>query len=135
MIRGQTWRWAALIPLLAASVGLVWSSTSVPVVRVIDGDTIKVEIDGKQESVRLIGVDTPETVHPRKPVERFGKEASEFTKRIAEGQTVKLEPDPGNADRDRYGRLLRYVYLEDGRLLNAEIIRQGESPRVSRRAD
>ena len=84
-----------------------------------------VEINGRTDRVRLIGVDTPETVHPQKPVEYFGKEASAFTKRTCEGKTVRLESDPQNANRDKYGRLLRYVYLEDGQLLNAEIIRQG----------
>ena len=91
--------------------------------RVIDGDTIIVEIDGKQERVRLIGVDTPETVHPSKPVEYFGKEASEFTKRMVEGKKVRLEFDWQK--RDKYGRLLAYVYLPDGTFLNAEIIKQG----------
>ncbi len=91
--------------------------------RVIDGDTIVVDINGKQERVRLIGVDTPETVHPEKPVEYFGKEASEFTKRMVEGKKVRLEYDW--QDRDKYGRLLAYVYLTDGTFLNAEIIKQG----------
>ena len=91
--------------------------------RVIDGDTIVVEMNGKEERVRLIGVDTPETVHPEKPVEYFGKEASEFTKSMVEGKRVRLEYDW--QDRDKYGRLLAYVYLEDGTFLNAEIIKQG----------
>jgi micrococcal nuclease len=91
--------------------------------RVIDGDTIIVNIDGKEERVRLIGVDTPETVHPNKPVEYFGKEASEFTKRMVEGKKVRLEYDWQR--RDKYGRLLAYVYLQDGTFLNAEIIKQG----------
>ena len=91
--------------------------------RVIDGDTIVVETAGKHEKVRLIGVDTPETVHPSKPVEYFGKEASEFTRKNVEGKRVRLEYDWQN--RDKYGRLLAYVYIEDGTFLNAEIIRQG----------
>lgn len=91
--------------------------------RVIDGDTIVVEIDNKQEKVRLIGVDTPETVHPEKPVQYFGKEASLFTKNMVEGKKVRLEYDWQR--RDKYGRLLAYVYLEDGTFLNAEIIKQG----------
>jgi len=95
------------------------------VTRAVDGDTLVVDIAGQQERVRLIGVDTPETVHPNKPVERFGKEASAFTKRLVEGETVRLEPDPQNANRDRYNRLLRYVYLPDGTCLNEEIIRHG----------
>jgi micrococcal nuclease len=88
--------------------------------RVIDGDTI--ELDGG-ERVRLIGVDTPETVDPRRPVQYFGKEASAFTRRMAEGKNVRLEQDEDT--RDRYGRTLAYVYLQDGTFLNAEIIRQG----------
>ena len=102
-----------------------WSSEAARVTRVVDGDTLVVSIAGVEERVRLIGVDTPETVHPQKPVEYFGKEASAFTKRIAEGQSIRLEADPQNANRDKYHRLLRYLYLPDGRLLNAEIIRQG----------
>ena len=90
--------------------------------RVIDGDTLV--LDGG-ERVRLIGVDTPETVHPQKPIERFGKEASAFTRRTAEGKGVRLEFDQGTGTKDRYGRTLAYVYLEDGSLLNLEIIRQG----------
>ncbi len=89
--------------------------------RVIDGDTILLN---NGERVRLIGVvDTPETVHPSKPVEYYGKEASAFTKRMVEGKKVKLEFDWNS--RDKYGRLLVYVYLLDGTFLNAEIVKQG----------
>ena len=91
--------------------------------RVVDGDTLIVEIAGKSERVRLIGVDTPETKHPKKPVEYFGKEASAFTRKMVEGKMVRLEYD--GQKRDRYGRLLAYVYLPDGTFLNAEIIKQG----------
>ena len=94
-----------------------------PCTRAVDGDTMVVEIDGTPEKVRLIGVDTPETVHPSKPVQYFGKEASAFTRAAVEGKMVYLEYD--RQRRDRYGRLLAYVYLEDGTLLNAEIIKQG----------
>jgi micrococcal nuclease len=89
--------------------------------RVIDGDTILV--DGNVR-VRLIGVDTPETKHPRKPVEPLGPEASEFTRSLVEDREVKLEFD--RERRDRYGRVLAYVYV-DGKLLNEEIIRAGFS--------
>jgi len=88
--------------------------------RVVDGDTLVLE---NGERVRLIGVDTPETVHPQKPVERFGKQASAFTRRLLEGQRVRLKFDQQR--RDRYGRTLAYVYLPDGQLVNEEIIRQG----------
>ena len=91
--------------------------------RVVDGDTIIVKMKGTEERVRLIGVDTPETVHPEKPVAFFGKEASAFTKRMAEGKSVRLEYDW--QERDKYGRFLAYVYLEDGTFLNAEIIKRG----------
>jgi len=91
------------------------------VTRVIDGDTVVVEGVG---TVRLIGVDTPETVDPRRPVQYFGKEASEFTRQLAAGKRVRLEFDQDRMD--RYGRTLAYVYLQpDNLLLNAEIIRQG----------
>ena len=88
--------------------------------RVVDGDTI---IVGGVGRVRLIGVDTPESVDPRRPVEFFGKEASAFTRRLVEGKRVRLAYDWERTD--RYGRTLAYVYLPDGTFLNAEIIRQG----------
>ena len=68
-------------------------ATAYKVVRVIDGDTIAVGIDGKETKVRLIGVSTPETVHPQKPVEAFGTEASRFTAELLQGQSVYLEFD------------------------------------------
>ncbi|MCZ6514559.1 MAG: thermonuclease family protein [Acidobacteria bacterium] len=95
-------------------------SRSARCVRVIDGDTILLE---RGERVRLIGVDTPEIAHPQGPEEKFGKEASAFTERLAEGKPVRLEF--GREREDAYGRTLAYVYLEDGTLLNAELIRQG----------
>lgn len=88
--------------------------------RVIDGDTIELE---NGDRVRLIGIDTPETVHPSKDVEYYGKEASDFTKRMVEGKRVKIEFDV--QERDKYGRLLAYVFLEDGIFLNAELLKQG----------
>ena len=88
--------------------------------RVVDGDTI---ILGNGERVRLIGVDTPETKHTNKPGEYFVKEASAFTRSKVEGKDVRLEYD--QQQRDKYGRLLAYVYLMDGTFLNAEIIKQG----------
>ncbi len=88
--------------------------------RVVDGDTIVVRGVGR---VRLIGVDTPETVNTRQPVEFFGREASAFTKRLLEGRRVRLEYDRRRTD--RYGRTLAYVHLADGTFANAEIIRRG----------
>jgi micrococcal nuclease len=88
--------------------------------RIVDGDTVVVTDVG---AVRLIGVDTPESVHPRQPVQRFAKEAATFLRNLALGQRVRFEYDQER--RDRYGRTLAYLYLEDGRFVNAEIIRQG----------
>ena len=96
-----------------------------PVVRVIDGDTIVVHVDGVDEKIRLIGVNTPETVDPRKTVECFGKEASSFTKKLLENKFVRLEVDSSQDNRDKYKRLLRYVFLEDGTLFNKELIAAG----------
>jgi micrococcal nuclease len=95
------------------------------VVRVIDGDTIVVS---PNEKVRLIGVDTPETVHPNKAVQCFGKDAKEFTRGMVERRSIRLVLDESNAVRnhkDRYGRTLAYVYFDDGTMLNAELIRRG----------
>jgi micrococcal nuclease len=72
-----------------------------------------------------LGVNTPETKHPTKKVEAFGKEASAFTRKMAEGKLVRIELDPMASKRDRYSRTLAYVFLQDGTHLNAEIIRQG----------
>jgi len=94
------------------------------VTHVTDGDTIGVGRGWRYEKVRLIGVDTPETVHPTKPVEPFGPEASDFTKRKLRGQRVQLEFEPAN-HYDRYNRLLAYVFLSDGTLFNADLIKWG----------
>ena len=92
---------------------------------VTDGDTIKVIIDGNIEKVRLLGIDTPETKDPRKPVQCFGVEASNYAKSILLGQYVRLDTDPSQGDRDKYNRLLRYVYLENGVDVNANLIENG----------
>jgi micrococcal nuclease len=91
----------------------------------VDGDTIKVDRNGHVETVRFIGVDTPETHDPRKAVQCFGQAAADHTKQTIGQQPVRLEADPLNTDRDRYNRLLRYIYLPDGTLLNAKIIQDG----------
>lgn len=88
--------------------------------RVIDGDTILLE---NREKVRYIGIDTPETKHPLKGVEYFGQEAYEANKQLVEGKTVRLAFDV--QQRDRYGRLLAYVYLEDGTFVNAWLVENG----------
>ena len=84
----------------------------VPVERVIDGDTIKVLLNGQSVSVRLIGIDTPETVKPGSPVECFGPEASDFAKAALTDQRVTLEADASQGGTDRYGRMLAYVWRQ-----------------------
>src|SRR6478752_8590167 len=95
------------------------------VVRVVDGDTIQVQLDGgRTERVRYIGMDTPESVKPDTPVQCYAKAASAENKKLVQGERVKLVPDA--EARDRYGRLLAYVYRErDGLFVNAELVRRG----------
>lgn len=96
------------------------------VTRVVDGDTIDVRYvdSGLTARVRLLGIDTPEIVAPSRPVECYGREASETTKALLTGKTVGLEADPTQDDVDRYGRQLRYVWL-DATLLNYHLVRAG----------
>lgn len=84
-----------------------------PVVHVVDGDTIDVLKDGQKVRVRLIGINAPESVDPRRPVQCFGREASAEMKRFVGGQSVALETDPSQDLHDKYGRLLAYVFLAD----------------------
>ena len=114
--------------LISGLASLITSAQLDPVTarveRVIDGDTIRVRHQGKNYTVRLIGVDTPETKHPTQAVERFGREASAFTKAALEGKLVALVKDRTGDTIDRYGRLLRHVLL-DGDNFNARLIREG----------
>ncbi len=93
--------------------------------RVVDGDTIKVLIEGRSETVRLLGINTPESVDPRRPVQCFGREASARMEALVEGRRVHLATDPAEDRYDRNGRLLAYVWLTDGTLVNLEMIRGG----------
>ena len=134
---------ADIMPTLPApKIAMLTSSTQIVFVpRVVDGDTIVVEpVDaitgepGKQETVRYIGMDTPETVSPTKPVECYGHEASAHNKALVDGKYVAIVRDAG--DRDKYGRLLRYVYLLGdtsslgttttfGAFINLELVKDG----------
>lgn len=125
--------WGSILLLLLAVIVLVrpWEGLGAEegpahawayVTRVVDGDTVEVQLDGEEEDVRYIGVDTPETVKPEEPVECFGPQASDFNHRLVERQRVRLVFDEER--RDVYGRLLAYVYLED-RFVNAELVRRG----------
>lgn len=130
--------WGFLIFLAALILVILWgvssrffssgsvatSSEVYPVERVIDGDTLVIRYQGVLTTVRLLGVDTPETVHPNKPVEHFGREASAFTKRLLENEKVRLDFDLERFD--RYGRLLAYVYrASDGLFVNEALLREG----------
>src|SRR3990172_7211131 len=121
---------AVVLILFIPTLFTIWTFTGgdprgkwVLVTHVTDGDTIGVGRGWRYEKVRLIGIDTPETVHPEKPVEFFGPEASEFSKKQLEGKKVHLEFEP-SSQYDDYGRLLAYVFFTDGTIFNAELIKQ-----------
>ncbi len=110
--------------LLLAAGGLL-AAEPAEVVQVVDGDTLRVRVADRIESVRLIGIDAPERGARGREREVFARESSRFLRELAGGRRVRLETDPDADTRDRYGRLLRYVYLPDGRLLNAELVAGG----------
>jgi len=94
------------------------------VVRIVDGDTIRVRVGGREERVRYIGIDTPESVRQGTPVECFARRAAAENARLVDGRRVRLEL--GAEPRDRYGRLLAYVFrVEDGRMVNESLVRGG----------
>jgi micrococcal nuclease len=136
----RSWRNAIIVLALVLFTGWFfwgyWQRTHQPIVasgaavtaqvtKVVDGDTIDVSFNSHVQRVRLLGIDTPEVVDPKKPVECFGPEASRETHKLLDGKTVKLEPDLSQDDADQYGRLLRYVFLPDGQMVNLILIQQG----------
>ena len=94
------------------------------VVRVIDGDTIEVQVEGATATVRLMGIDTPETTHPTRPVEYYGPEAAALAETVLSGMTVDLTMDRTGDREDVYGRWLRYVVVR-GVDFNAALVREG----------
>jgi micrococcal nuclease len=96
-----------------------------PVLSVTDGDTIRVSVDGRSTRIRLIGIDTPEVSDPRKPVQCFGREASRRAHELMDGTQVWLEYDPSQGRRDRYGRTLAYVWLNETMLVNQQMVSEG----------
>lgn len=95
----------------------------IPVTHVVDGDTIDVKLNGKEETVRFLLVDTPETVHPQKPIQPFGPKAHQFMVDLLKGEKVKLKI--GKDPRGKYDRLLAYVYTKDGKMVNELLLRKG----------
>lgn len=113
-------------PLAGTTTSISTDETpEIRVVRVVDGDTIVLYIEGKDTRVRLIGLDTPETVDPREKLECFGEAASQKARVMLEGRFVRLEEDASQGKYDKYGRLLAYVYLPDDTLFNEYMIREG----------
>ncbi len=98
------------------------------VVHVVDGDTIDVQVGGRRVRVRYIGINAPESADPRRSVECFGREAAAKNKELVDGKIVRLERDV--SETDRYGRLLRYVYVGD-LFVNAELVRLGYAQAVT----
>jgi endonuclease YncB( thermonuclease family) len=97
--------------------------------RVVDGDTFVATVNGRRERVRVIGVDTPESVDPNRPDEPFGEEASDFAKHYLDGETVRMAGDV--EPRDRYGRMLAYVWLADGTFWNALLAAEGYAQQLT----
>lgn len=136
--RKQLWFWwLVLILLVAIGTFLVIRLSQIDiklpssqpglyrVVTVDDGDTITVDMNGSIQTIRFIGIDTPETHKPNTPVQCYGPEATDYTKNLIGKQKVRLQADPLNTNRDRYGRLLRYVYLPDNTLLEQKLLSEG----------
>ncbi len=121
---GRVFLLGTLLALLPAPVTSQADSVLVRVVRVIDGDTIQVCcVFGDRVKVRYIGVDTPETHHPMRGVEPYGMEASEANRKLVDGKKVTLDFDVQQFD--KYGRILAYIYLEDGTFVNAWLVEHG----------
>jgi micrococcal nuclease len=122
-----------LVAALLGSIGWGWYTggritARIPatVIQDVDGDTVLARLrSGRVEKVRLLGVDTPETVDPRKPVQCFGREASEHARGLLDQQSVYIETDPSQGDRDIYGRLLAYIWLPGGRNFGEVMIGDG----------
>ena len=119
-------RYVAPLAVLAGLAGAPVLAQTGPaqVDRVIDGDTIRVRLDGARDTVRLTGVDTPETTHPTRGVEPDGPEAAADTTARLTGATVRLDRDPAGDDQDADGRILRYVVLATGEHVNATLYRR-----------
>ena len=117
-----------LLFLFLAASSAAAGSIEGTVIRVVDGDTIHARLNGVDEKVRIIGLDSPETSKPGTPVECFAREATAAAKRLMKpGDPILLQPDPTQDKRDRYDRLLAHVFLADGTLFAETMIRQGDA--------
>ena len=127
-------RYAVALAVLAWLAGAPVLAQTGPaqVDRVIDGDTIRVRLDGDRFTVRLTGVDTPETIHPTRGVEPDGPDAADYTTARLTGATVRLDLDPAGDSQDGYGRIVRYVVLASGENVNATLIRAGYATAIRR---
>jgi micrococcal nuclease len=112
-------------PVPEVAIAPVASSSLYVVSKVIDGDTIIVDRDNKSETVRLLGIDTPEVDPQYNPIECFGRQATNATKDRALNQTVSLETDATQGKRDKFDRILAYVFLADGTNLNRYLVSEG----------
>jgi micrococcal nuclease len=130
--------YVVVIGIIAIAVALVIYSTRPPgkyaelirentlysVTNVLDGDTLVANVAGREVAIRLIGIDTPEVVDPRKPVQCYGEEASSYAKSLLRGQKIYIEKDPSKTY-DKYGRVLGYVKFSNGQSYNEQMIRTG----------
>ena len=113
------------LSLFTISINAIYAKEKVEFSSCVDGDTIKVLLDGKEYTARLLAIDTPESVHPQKPVEYYGKEASDYTcKKIKEAKKLEIEYDDNSDRMDKYDRLLVWVFT-DGKLLQKDLIEKG----------
>ena len=116
---------AIFVPNPTTNTTIPVTAMAATVLRVVDGDTIHVLLNNNDVTIRMIGIDTPETVDPRKPVQCFGKEASNHARQLLNGATVYLEIDNSQGDYDKYNRLLSYIWMSDGRMFNQVMIADG----------
>ena len=137
LLKNKYVRWSALVTALLFIAFCLWKAIAstqpfvldqtryYPVTYVVDGDTFKVQTNSKIITVRMLGINTPETVDPRKPQECYGPEASHETKELLTDKRVKLSLNPKREATDKYGRYLAYVYREDGLFINEFLLKKG----------
>lgn len=111
----------APVPVVATSTAYMYY----PVTKVVDGDTIKIDMSGISETIRILGINTPESVDPTTSVQCYGPEASAEGKTLLSGRTVRIEIDPTQGERDKYGRLLAYVWRDDGLFYDEYMVSNG----------